>query len=157
MYDVRHGINLEPMQGNGALSPVDLGSTEVFCIPAVTSVSFKSVTVFLGTLWSSNNQIKAHLTARGKTHGFLQVAVGTRGEFSSSGGDGHSKLVFVQQSQDSCVVMRDASGISSRLGTARQTLLEVRQKTECPFLVATVILGFLSIFKNNQESSPLKH
>ena len=35
-----------------------------------------------------------------------------------------------------------------------QTLLEVRQGTEVQFLVGTVILGFLSIFKNSQASSP---
>ena len=33
-------------------------------------------------------------------------------------------------------------------------LLEVRQETELPFLVGTVILGFLSIFKKSQASSP---
>ena len=101
--------------------------------------------------------IRPHLAARGKTHGFLQVAAGTRGIFWSSGADGHSKLVFLQRSQDSCLVTRDTSGISSRLGRARRTLLEVRRETKCPFLVATVILEFLSIFKNSQESSPLKH
>ena len=33
-------------------------------------------------------------------------------------------------------------------------LLEVRQETEFHFLVGTVILGFLSIFKKSQASSP---
>ena len=33
-------------------------------------------------------------------------------------------------------------------------LLEVRQETEVHFLVGTVILGFLSIFKKSQTSSP---
>ena len=33
-------------------------------------------------------------------------------------------------------------------------LLEVRQETEVHFLVGTVILGFLSIFKKRQASSP---
>ena len=33
-------------------------------------------------------------------------------------------------------------------------LLEVRQETEVQFLVDTVILGFLSIFKKSQASSP---
>ena len=33
-------------------------------------------------------------------------------------------------------------------------LLEVRQETKAHFLVGTVILGFLSIFKKSQESSP---
>ena len=33
-------------------------------------------------------------------------------------------------------------------------LLEVRWETECHFLVGTVILGLLSIFKKNQAFSP---
>ena len=33
---------------------------------------------------------------RGKSHGFSRVAAVTWGTFSSYGGDGHSKLVFVQ-------------------------------------------------------------
>ena len=72
------------------------------------------------------------------------------GIFSNYGGDDPSKLVFVKQCQDTCLVTRDTSGISTRLGRAIQTLFEVRQKTKCPFLVATVILGFLSIFKKSQ-------
>ena len=35
-------------------------------------------------------------------------------------------------------------------------LLEVRQETEVHFLVGTVILGFLSIFKKSQVSSPFE-
>ena len=35
-------------------------------------------------------------------------------------------------------------------------LLEVRQETEVHFLVGTVILGFLSIFKKSQASSPFE-
>ena len=52
--------------------------------------------------------------------------------------------------------MRDNSGISSRLGSAIQMLLEVRWETQGPFLVATVILEFLSIFKKSQASSPFE-
>ena len=37
-----------------------------------------------------------------------------------------------------------------------QTLLEVRQETEVHFLVGTVILGFLSIFRKSQASSPFE-
>ena len=37
-----------------------------------------------------------HLAERGKCHGFSRVAAGTRGIFSSYGGDVHSKLEFVQ-------------------------------------------------------------
>ena len=35
-------------------------------------------------------------------------------------------------------------------------LLEVRQETKFHFLVGTVILGFLSIFKKSQASSPFE-
>ena len=48
--------------------------------------------------------------------------------------------------------MRDTSGVSSRLGRAIRMLLEVRRETQCPFLVATVILGFLAIFNKSQAS-----
>ena len=67
--------------------------------------------------------------ARGKSHGFSRVAAGTWGAFSSYSGDDHSKLVFVQRHQDSCLVMRDTSGICPRLGRAIWTLLKVRRET----------------------------
>ena len=40
VYDVEWGIALEPMQGIRASSRIDLEYTELFRIPAVTSVSF---------------------------------------------------------------------------------------------------------------------
>ena len=43
--------------------------------------------------------------------------------------------------------MMDTSGIETRLGRTIRTLLEVRQDTKAHFLVGTVLLGFLSIFK----------
>ena len=52
--------------------------------------------------------------------------------------------------------MRDTSGISTRLGRAIWTLFNMRRETKCPFLVATVILGFLSIFKKSQATSPFE-
>ena len=100
--------------------------------------------------------IGPHLTARGKTHAFSRVAASTSGIFLSYGEDDPSKLGNVQQHQDSCLVMRDTSAISTSLGRAIQTLLEVRRETQSPFLVATVILGFLSIFKRSQASSPFE-
>ena len=90
---------------------------------------------------------------RGKSHGFSRVVAGTRGVFLSYGWDGPSKLMFVQRHQDSCLVMRDTSGISQRLGITIRTLLKVRQETQCPFPLATMILGLLSIFRNSQASS----
>ena len=47
----------------------------------------------------------------------------------------------------------DISGVKTRLGRTIRTLLEVKQETEVYFLVGTVILGFLSIFKKSQASS----
>ena len=101
--------------------------------------------------------IVPHLVVRGKSHGFSRVAAGTWGIFLSYGGDGHSKLMFGQRCQDSCLVTRDTSGISLRLGRAIQILLEVTQETKGPFIVTKVIMEFLSIFNKSQASSPLKH
>ena len=39
------------------------------------------------------------------------------------------------------------------LGRTIRTLLELRQETEVHFIVETLILGFLSIFKKSQASS----
>ena len=50
---------MEPMKGKWALSQVDLGYTEVFCIPEVHQCSSRFVTVFLGTLWCSIKKIEA--------------------------------------------------------------------------------------------------
>ena len=61
--------------------------------------------------------------------------------------------MFGQRRQDSCLVVRDTSGFSARLGRAIETPLEVRWETQGPFSVATEILGFLSIFKRSQVSS----
>ena len=76
--------------------------------------------------------------------------------FSSCGRDGSSKLLFVQRYQDSCLVTRDTSGISSMLGRAIGTLIEVRWETQGPFTVGTGILGFQSIIKRSQASSPFE-
>ena len=50
---------MEPMKGKRASSRVDLGYTELFCIPNVHQCSFRFVTVFLGTLWCSIKKIEA--------------------------------------------------------------------------------------------------
>ena len=53
--------------------------------------------------------------------------------------------------------MMDTSEIETRLERIIQTLLEVSWETKLPFLVSRKVLGFLSIFKKSQASSPLKH
>ena len=128
---MEHGIAMEPMKGKWASSGIDLGYTELFCIPEVHQCSSHFVTVFLGTLWCSIKKIEApyrfdwgtgllcnqcrgiepHFPARGMSHTISLVAAGTWGIYASYSGDGHSKLHFVQRSQDTCIVMRDTSGI----------------------------------------------
>ena len=56
---MEHGIAMEAMKGKCASSRVDLGNTELFCIPEVHQCSSRFVTVFLGTLWGSIKKIKA--------------------------------------------------------------------------------------------------
>ena len=82
---------LEPMQGNRASSRVDLGYMELFCIAAVTSGSLRLVTVFLGTLWSSINQVKAPYMFDGE-HG---IALHTmQGNRASSHREGEVSCFF---------------------------------------------------------------
>ena len=50
LYSVEHGIAMEPMKGKWASSRVDLGYTELFCMPVVHQCSSRFVTMFLGTL-----------------------------------------------------------------------------------------------------------
>ena len=54
--------------------------------------------------------IVPHVAVRGKSHEFSRVAAGTWCIFSSYGGDAHLKPGFVQQSQDSSLVMTVISG-----------------------------------------------
>ena len=97
-----------------------------------------------------------HLAARVKSRGYSRVMAGTWVIFSSYGADGHLKLGFIQQSQDSCLVSTDTWGIYTRLGRTIQTLLDVRPEAKHPLFVGAVILGFLSIFTNTQASSPFE-
>ena len=131
LYSVEHGIAMEPMKGKWASSRVDLWYTELFCIPEVHQCSSRFVTVFLGLsvvpsiksrlltcligntgfLCMQCRGTELHFPARGMSHMISRVAAGTCGIFASYSWDGHSKLHFVQRSQDSCVVMRDTSGM----------------------------------------------
>ena len=64
--------------------------------------------------------------------------------------------MFVQQRKDYCLDARDTSVFSLRLGRAIGVPFKVRQETQGPFPVATVIFGFLSIFKRSQVLSPFE-
>ena len=56
-------------------------------------------------------EMKPYLPARGMCHGTSRVSAGYWGIFSSYSGYGHSKLHFVQRSQDYFLVTTDTSGI----------------------------------------------
>ena len=128
---MEHEIAMEPMKGKWASSRLDLGYTELFCIPEVLQCPSCFVTVFLGSLWCSIKKIeapyvfdweygialhamqgnRASFAVRGMSHTISRVSTGTWGIFASYSGDGHSKLHFVQRSQESFLDMRDTSGI----------------------------------------------
>ena len=102
------------------------------------------------------SRIGPHLVARGMSPVFSLFAAGTRGILSSYDWDGDSRLMFIWHRQDSCLVASDTSRFFSRLGRAIGTPLELRRETQDPFPVATVIFGFLSIFKRSQALSPFE-
>ena len=62
MYDVEHGMAMEPMQGKWASFPVDLGCTELFCVPELTSVFLSSCDCVLGDL------LEFHQVNQGSLH-----------------------------------------------------------------------------------------
>ena len=120
-----------PMQGKLASSEFDLGYSELFCIPEVTSVFFSSCESVL------EDSLEINLANRGSLHvclGKCNCSACNAGEsgliswrggslmvfsccginvgiFSSYGVDVHSKLEFVQQSQDTCLCTTEASGV----------------------------------------------
>ena len=88
---MEHGIALEPMKGKWASSRVDLGYTELFCIPEVHQCSSRFVTMFLGTLWCSIKKIEAPYVFDWD-YGIALHAV--QGNWASSPGEGDVSLVF---------------------------------------------------------------
>ena len=98
---------------------------------------------------------RASFAVRGKSHGFSSCGGNLRYIFEFRRGY-PSKLVLVLRHPDSCLVTKDTSRVSSGHVREIQTLLELRLETHGPFLIAIVILGFLSIFKKSQASSPFE-
>ena len=117
--------------GKWVSSRVDLGYTELLCIPEVTAVFRSSCDSSLGTHscsikhigapyvfdWEHGNTLqpmqgpRASSPTEGDDSWISRVVAGTSGIFSSYNGDCHLKLHFVQRSQDSCLVRTDSSGI----------------------------------------------
>ena len=83
-------------------------------LSVVLSRKLRLLTCLIGNtilLCRKCREIKTHLPARGICHGISRVAAGPWGIFSSYSGHGHSKLHFVQRSQDYFLVTTDTSGI----------------------------------------------
>ena len=84
-YSVEHGIAMERLKGKWASSRVDLGYTELFCIPEVHQCSSRFVTVFLGTLWCSIKKIEAPYVFDWEYRVGLHAMQGNRASFPSEG------------------------------------------------------------------------
>ena len=76
---------MEPMKGKRASSRVDLGYTELFCIPEVHQGSSRFVTVFLKTLWCSIRKIEVPYRFDWEYGIALHAMQGNRASFPSEG------------------------------------------------------------------------
>ena len=61
LYAVEHGIAMEPMKVKCASSHVDVGYTELFCSPEVTSVVLSSCDTVLGDSLVFHQEIRGSL------------------------------------------------------------------------------------------------
>ena len=61
MYDEDRGMVMEPMQGKLASSQFDLGHTDLFCVPEVTSVFFSSIDSVVGDSLEFNQRNRVSL------------------------------------------------------------------------------------------------
>ena len=91
LYDADRRMVIEPKQGKLASSQFDLGHTDLFSVPEVTSVSSRLVTVLLETLWSSIKQIEAPYVFDWENAIALHAMQGNR---ASTRGEGEVSWVF---------------------------------------------------------------
>ena len=82
---MEHGIAIEPMKGKWASYRVDLGYTELFCIPEVHQGSSRFVTVFLKTFWCSIRKIEVPYRFDWEYGIVLHSMQGNRASFPSEG------------------------------------------------------------------------
>ena len=76
---------MEAMKGKWGSSRVDLGYTELFCIPEVHQCSSRFVTVFLETLWCSIKKIEDPYMFDSEYGIALHGMQGIRASFPSEG------------------------------------------------------------------------
>ena len=85
MYSVEHRIAMEPMKGKWDSSRINLGYSELFCIPDGHQCSSRFVTVFLGTCWCSIKKIEAPYVFDWEYAIALHAMQGNRASFASEG------------------------------------------------------------------------
>ena len=76
---------MEPMKGKWASSRVDLGYTDLFCIPEVYQCSSRFVTMFLWTLRCSIKKIEAPFVFDWEYGIALHAMQGNRASFPARG------------------------------------------------------------------------
>ena len=111
MYDVDHGVVMEPMQGKLASSQFDFGYNEQFCIPGVT----------LGFFSSCDSVVGDSLEFNQANRGSLRVWLGKRNCSGHNAGEsglisqgGVSLMGFLE--------LRQAPGVYSRVTTGMPIL-----------------------------------
>ena len=114
---MEHGIDMVPMKGKWAAPRVDLGYTELFCIPEVHQCSSRFVTVLLGTLCCSIKKIEAPYVFDWEYGIALHAMQGNRASFPSEGD-----------------ISYDFSSCASNLGYIRE--LQLRWPFETPLCSA---------------------
>ena len=99
------GIAMELMKGKWASSRVELGYTDLFCIPKVHQCSSRFVTVVLGTLWCSIKKIEAPYVFDWENGIALHAMHGNRASLPSEGDVAYdfsscgSNLVYIREVQ----------------------------------------------------------
>ena len=109
MYDGEWGIALKPMQGNWSSSQVDFGYTELFHIPAVTSVFFLTCEGFLGNSLSFRQANQPSLPVLLGTKHCSACNAGESGLVSQRGG---SFMVFLELREEPGVHSRVTAGVA---------------------------------------------
>ena len=133
--------------------------------------------VFLWKLWSSIKEHKAPFLfelehqiflypmpgdqasshGKGKVSWLFLSCVGNWDIFSRDGGDGLSKVVCVQQHQDSSLLARDRLGFSSRNRSAIGSLVKGSWRLKVPFYLPQVYWDSSQFSRGGSHLLILKH
>ena len=109
LYDEDHGMVMEPMKGKLASSQFDLGHTDQFCIPEVTSVFFSSCESVVGYSLEFNQANRGSLCVRLGKRNCSACNAGESGLILWRGG---SHMGFLELRQAPGVYSRVTAGIS---------------------------------------------